>query len=176
MAEIKSTMDLVMEKVGKMKITAEEREKFKREEVQDQAQRLFHRYFVQEEQKDLRSLKMQLQDVKEEIKEVLKELLISAYSLKDPSVRIIEGLKILAGEREGRVIEALEELASSYQREKEEKLQQLEKEYREELARRGISGTAVEVNLSAHPHWADFIGQLNKKYEGKKREILDKLR
>jgi hypothetical protein len=174
MAEIKSTLELVMEKVGNIKITPEDRKKFKREEIEARAQRLFNRYFIQGDQKDLSALKKELKGAQEEVKEILNELLISSYSFETPSRTMLQGLESLQGKRGDETIKALRELTSSYQGEREEQLQKMGEELREALASRGISGTAVEPNPIANPRWTDFIDQLNRKYEDKKRDLINK--
>ena len=174
MAGIKSTMDLVMEKVGKMEITPEEKERFRREEVQDQAQRILNRYLVQGGQKDVSALKRELKGQRAEVKGALAEMLISTYSLEDPSSAILECLETLQGERGKEIVNALRELTLSYQREREEEFQEIQNEIREELVRKGISGTAVEPNPDSNPRWTDFLRQLNEKYEDRRQEILNK--
>ncbi|MBW2039678.1 MAG: hypothetical protein JRI46_08795 [Deltaproteobacteria bacterium] len=174
MAEIKSTVDLVMEKIGKLEITPEERERFRQEEVEDLAQRLLNRYFVQGDQKDLSTLKKELQGAREDVKKALTELLISTYSLEDPSTTILEGLEILLKGKGKDIVKALRELTSSYQKEREKGYQKMEKELREELARKGISGTAVEPNLDSSPGWADFTDRLDKEYRGRVKGIFTK--
>ncbi|UCC66271.1 MAG: hypothetical protein JSW32_05145 [Deltaproteobacteria bacterium] len=166
MSEIKSTMDLVMEKAGKLEITPEEREKFKKDEVKRLAQHLFNRYFLEEERKDLNALKKELDGQREGVKEALTELVISAYSVEESAVTLLNGLEILLGRRGKETVEALRELTTRYQKEREQGYQELEKELREELARKGISGPAVEPNLDANPRWTDFIDKLKGKYKG----------
>lgn len=175
MGEIKSTMDLVMEKAGKLEISPEEREQFKREEVKGLVQRLFNRYFIHGDQKDLSGLKKDLQEAREGVEEVLTELLISSYSFEAPSPTNLMGLDLVQGDRGREIAKALQELTSRYQRERDGELQRVKEGLRAALARRGISGSSVEPNPDSDPRWADFTEQLNKKYGEHKKEILDRL-
>lgn len=175
MPEIKSTMDLVMERVGKMEIDQEEREGFRRKEAEDLTQRLFNRYFVQADKKELSALKKELQGAKGEVKAALTEILIANYSPEDPSATSLAGLEIVQEGKGKEIVKALRELTSSYQKERDDELQGMEKGFREELSRKGISGSAVEPNPDSNPRWTDFIGRLNKKYGEQKKEMLNKL-
>jgi len=53
MAEIKSTMDLINEKVRGLKITSEEKKEFRKAKMKEVAQEFFHRYFVQDDTRNL---------------------------------------------------------------------------------------------------------------------------
>jgi len=175
MAEIKSTLDLVMEKISNIKITPEERKRFKREEIETLAQHLYNRYFIQDDPKGLSALKKELAKAGEEVKKILNELLIFSYSFDTPSRIMLQGLEILQEKRGKEIIKTLQELTSSYQGERAEGMQNMGKELQEELARKGISGTAVEPNPNANPRWTDFMDQLNRRYEEKKRNLINKL-
>jgi len=173
MGEIKSTLDLVNEKMGKLTISPEERERYRREKVKDAARILFNRYVIEGSQKNLQALKQALEGVENGVKQVLVNEIVSHFSFEDPSPVLLEVLEMVLGDRRHEIAGALRRLSESYQREKTKGVQEIADQLRAELARRAITGSAVKLNPNASPGWADFIGQLKKKYEDKKKRLLD---
>ena len=175
MAEIKSTIDLVMKKLGKLDISPEERARFKKEEVKDFAQRLLNRYFIQGDQKGFSTLTRELEGAREGVRDALVELLVSAYSFEDPSPTNLTGLMVVQEKKGREIAEVLQELTTRYRRERDEEWRSKEEDLRTELDRKGIAGSAVEPNPASDPRWGDFIEQLNRSYEERKKELLKTL-
>ena len=99
MAEIKSTLELAMERTRKMVISEEEREAIKRKEILQKVDGLFHRY---------REGHLPLNEVLREIdrmddktslsaKEILLRKWIDELSLNDEDERLIRGMELLKG-------------------------------------------------------------------------------
>jgi hypothetical protein len=178
LAEIKSTLDLAMEKTKKIAISKEEREEIKQKELLQNVNRLFHRY--REGRLHLNELLRETGKMDEKTRSMAKEILLSqwidALSLTDKEERLFEGIESLKERSVDEVKQKFNDLLFDYQEEKE-KIKQKEKARMEEvLGREGIHGSAVEPNIEGSQHLKEELSNLNHLYEVKLKEIKERLR
>ena len=170
MTEIKSTLDLVMEKLKDLKVTEEEKRQFKQQEEKERAQRLFHRFF-EGKARDWDFLKEEVAKLSEAAKEELLRMISEGLPLEDGlSERYTKGLEVLFGEE---VRKGVQQLLEAYQKRRDDRIVQFKKELREALARRGIKGTAVDPNPKLHPRWREGMEELQQEFRA---ELLDLLK
>ena len=178
MGEIKSTLELAMERTKRFAVSEKEKEEIKQKEVLQKATSLFHRY---------REGHISLDDILKEIERMdtktattVKEYLLShwidALALDEDNERILKGVESL---KEGSIAEAKQKfrhLLLQYQGEKEKVKEKVGDQFRETLKEDGIWGSAVEPNLEGSELWKKEDGTLNQFYRTKLEEIKEQLR
>jgi hypothetical protein len=173
MGEIKSTLEIAMEKAKALEISSEDKRRFKQEEILTKARDLSQRYI----ERPNRSKR--LTDVIEEIgedanllREALVETFLGALDLSRPSERIWEGLEEMGLKDPGSFRETLTRIAKEAELALGQEKEKAKKTIRESLAGSGISGTAIEPHVEDSPLLKDSMKRLDEKVSGK----LGKLR
>jgi hypothetical protein len=152
MAEIKSTLDLVMERTKNLRFNDEEKQHLRTETIQKRVNGLVQRYLDQilsaeQVQRAVRELRDELQL---EDSEVLRQAFVDKIDLATLEGPLPGLLKILFGCDTA----VLENLATSYRTERESLSQQHLQLVKANLEQRyGIAGTAVLPNLNADAEW-----------------------
>lgn len=172
MGEIKSTWELVMEKLKEMEITEKDRQQFRKEEERERAKRLFFPYF-EGDARDWEGFKGQVRELGEEGIEALMELLSENLSPeKGLPERYRKGIEALFGPKGLQEIEALLE-GFRQRRQKEEEV--LKGELLRAFERKGLKGNAIDPNPRLHPRWGIVIEELEASFRKQIREVLGKL-
>ncbi|MDY6910629.1 MAG: hypothetical protein SWC40_11940 [Thermodesulfobacteriota bacterium] len=155
MAEIKSTLDLVMEKTRDLVLSREEREAMEREEQMKKVPAAVQRYM--DGATGLERLLEELDDfpehLKPEIRCVAKRCLLDALVPGEEGVRSGDALDALAEDREEPWREQLARLFEDYERSRREILPRIRAEHLEALAAEGIRGDAVVVRPERSSQW-----------------------
>ena len=178
MAEIKSTLELAMERTKKMDISEKEREEIKQKEILQKVTGLFHRY--KESHLPLNEILKEIERMDEKIgKRVKKGLLaqwINALSLNDEDENLLKGIESLKQRELDDARKKLNHLFSQYRRKKEKVKQELKAQLAEALRREGIDGSAVEPNIEVSELWKKECEKLDHLYKTKMEEIKEQLR
>ena len=129
MGEIKSTLELAMERTKHFTISEQEKEEMKQKEVLQKATSLFHRY--REGHLSLNEILKGVERMEGRTATTVKEYLLShwidALSLDDDDERILKGVETLKGRSIDEVKQRFHHLLSQYLGEKE-KLKELQSE------------------------------------------------
>ena len=178
MGEIKSTLELAMEKTKKFAISEKEREEMKQEEVLQKAASLFHRY--REGLLSLHEILRQIDRMEKERATTVKELLLSqwidALSLDDDEQKIFKGIELLEQRNIDEARQEFRSLLSRYQREKEKIKEKVRLQLIERLRKEGIYGSAVEPKFEGNELWDKENEKLDHAYRIKLEEIKKELR
>jgi hypothetical protein len=178
MAEIKSTLELAMERTKKIGISEKEREDIKQKEIGQKVNALSHRYM--EGHLPLNEILREMEKMDKKTQTIVKEALISqwidALSLKDEDERLLKGIESLKHRSADRLKEKHHQLLSQYQREKEKVKEKVRVQLTEALKREGIYGGAVELNIEASPLWKKEGENLEHLHGSKLEEIKEALR
>lgn len=178
MAEIKSTLELAMEKTKKIAISEEEREEIKRKEIMQKAAGLFHRYM--EGHIPFNEILKEIERMEEKTGSIVKGFLltqwINALSLNDEEERFIKGIESFKNRGINEVIQKLRHLLSQYRTEKEKVKQEVKVQSIEALRRKGIYGSAVEPNIEVDQLWEKELGKLDHFYGERLKEIKEQLK
>ena len=163
MAEIKSTLDLVLEKTRDLTLTGKEKRNLEREELDKKVQRIVNRYLdnffpltrLREEVEGMDSKEADLPY------RLLTKHLVGHFSLDTDNSAIVSALSEIVGLD----TTPLTTLQREYQGEKEE----AERSYTEEallaLKKKGVSGSAVVPNLNRIPERNQFLKGLSQRYQ-----------
>jgi hypothetical protein len=178
MGEIKSTLELAMEKTKRFAVSEKEREEIKQKEILQKATSLFHRY--REGHLLLNDILKEIERMERKTATTVKEYLLShwidAVSLDDDNEIILKGVESL---KEGSIAEAKQKfrhLLSQYQGEKEKVKEKVGDQLMEALKKDGIWGSAVEPKLEGSELWKKENENLGKSYKLKLEEIKQQLR
>lgn len=146
MAEIKSTLDLIMEKTKNLSITAEEKENFRRKELTKKIRALLQGYLNQEINLD--TLKGLLKKEEPEgllsLKEVVKEELLDRLQPDVDHQRLFALMDKILGVNHKITDKMITTFHAEVSAKKEGKIESL----KSDLAKAGISGSAVTPNVN----------------------------
>jgi hypothetical protein len=169
MAEIKSTIDIIMEKAKKLTVTEKEKLAFKRKELEGKIRGLVQKYldsFI-----DLDRLKVEIAPVQREGEEMVRELIevdvLGRIQLGQDNEPLLDMLSKTIGMNIGPIRELLNQFEKRMDREKESREKMLE----EELRKTGISGSAVIPNLNGDEEWLRTASELNQLFREKMKEL-----
>jgi ElaB/YqjD/DUF883 family membrane-anchored ribosome-binding protein len=177
-AEIKSTLELAMERTKKITISKEERDEIKQKESLQKVNGLFHRY--REGLLSLNEILREIERMDQKTRTMTKEILLSqwidALSLNEEDEKLLEGIEALKGQEMDEVRAKLHHLLSQYQREKDRVKEEVTGRSTEALRKDGISGSAVEPKIEGSKLWKKEMEKLDRSYQIKLDEIKEQLR
>jgi hypothetical protein len=178
MGEIKSTLELAMERTKHFAISEKEKEEVKQKEVLQKATSLFHRY--REGHLSSNEVLKEIEKMERRTATTVKEYLLShwidALSLDDDGERILKGVESLKERSIAEVKQRFHHLLSQYQREKEKVKEKTGVQLIEALKKDGIGGSAVEPKLEGSELWKKENENLDQSYRMKLEEIKQQLR
>ena len=174
MGEIKSTLDLVLEKTKNLTLSSEEKETQKQKEIENRIKGMVQKY-----QDGILSKNQLITDY---------ELLKKDYTIPQNNSLIVEITKRIEPDQDNQpLIELLQECCTIETEAIETIIENFRKEYvtasqnrierlRENLAQRyNISGSAVLPNLDADEQWRQEIRELRAGYEDQLNRVKDNL-
>jgi hypothetical protein len=169
MGEIKSTLDIIMEKAKKLTVTEKEKVAFKRKEFEGKIRGLVQKYldsFI-----DLDRLKVEIAPLQREGEEMVRELIeedvLGRIQLGQDNDPLLDMVSKTISMNTDPIRELLNQFEKRMDREKESREKMLEEELRE----RGISGSAVIPNLNGDEKWLRTVSELNQLFKEKMREL-----
>jgi hypothetical protein len=178
MGEIKSTLELAMERTKKFAISEKEKEEIKQKEILQKVTSLFHRYGdghlpLNEILKEIKKMEKRKATI---VKESLLSQWIDALSLDDDNERILRGIESFKQRNIVEIKEKFHNVLSQYQGEKERGKEELRVQCIEALRKEGIYGSAVEPKIEGSELWKKENEKLNQSYRKKLEEIKQQLR
>ena len=173
MGEIKSTLELALERTRKLAITQEEREEIKRQELLKKATGLSHRYVEGHVplQEVLREIERMADQEKSKVKKLLLSQWMEALSLESNHERLFDGIESFGGMNVSDLRKKFQLLVSEYQMERKKAGQDIERQAIEDLRTEDISGTAVVPRLEGDPKWKECTQALNASFHKRVKEI-----
>lgn len=178
MGEIKSTLELAMDRTKHLAVSEKEKKEMKQKEVLQKASGLFHRY--REERLSLNDVLKEVERMEGKTAITVKAYLLShwidALSLDDDNERILKGVESLKEKSVAEVRQRFDRLLSQYQREKDEAKEKTGVQLVEALKKGGIWGSAVEPKVEGSGLWKKEIENLDRSYLIKLDEIKEQLR
>jgi len=176
--EIKSSLELALERTKKISISEEEREKIKQKETLRKVNGFFHLY--REGRLPLNEILKDIERMDEKTRALSKEILLSqwidALSFSEEDERLLRGIEALKGRGIDDERAKLHQLLSQYQREKDRVKEEVTVRSTEAFRREGISGSAVEPKLEGSEIWKEESEKLEHSYRIKLEEIKQQLR
>ena len=178
MGEIKSSIELAMERTKKFAISEKEKEEIKQKEVLQKATSFFHRY--REGHLPLNNILKEIEKMEKKTAITVKKLLLSqwidALSLENEDERIFKGIESLKGRSIDEVKQKFHSLLSQYLSEKEKVKEKVKVQFTEALRKEGIYGNALEPQIEGGELWKKENEKLDHSYKIKLEEIKQQLR
>jgi hypothetical protein len=173
MAEIKSTLDIIMEKAKRFSATEEEKQGFRRQELEGKIKGLVQKTIdgiLDSERFQVEVTALQAKD-KDLVDQVLKEELVTRLEVERNSQELLKMLEYVAGGAKAAVKKTLADFEAKTAKQKDSRRKIL----LETLKKKGISGSAVLPNLEADPEWARLKSEMKRRLQEEIRERLKSL-
>jgi hypothetical protein len=178
MGEIKSTLELAMERTKRLAVSEKEKDEIRQKEVLRKATSLFHRY--REGHLSLNDILKEIERMEGKTATTVKEYLLSHWidtlSLGDDNERILKGVESLKEGSIAEVKQRFDRLLSQYQKEKERVKEKAGVQLVETLKKDGVWGSAVEPKFEGSELWKKENENLDRSYLIKLDEIKEQLR
>jgi len=170
MSEIKSTLDIIMEKAKKFSVTEEEKQGFKRQELEGKVKGLVQKTIdgildFERFQVELAALQAKDKDL---VDPILKDEIVGRLEVGANSETLLKLLEYAAGPASPAVRGVLGDFEKKADKQKESHRNALLDEFK----RKGVSGSAVLPNLDADPEWLRMRSDLRRQLQEEIRERL----
>lgn len=172
MAEIRSTLDIIMEKAKKFSVTEEEKQGFKRRELEGKIKGLVQRTLdgiLDSERFQVELAALQAKD-KDLVDPILKEELVGRLDVEANSETLLKMLKKTAGPAWSAVGKVLADFEKKDEKQKESRRKALLDGFK----KKGISGSAILPNLDADAEWVRMRSELRRQLQEKIRKVVEK--
>ena len=166
MAEIKSAVELAMEKTKGLQLSREEKEKLKEEELHSRAQGLVNRFLeidfhLKEVEKDLAKYDP---GQREHLEKLMLHYLCEAIMLDRDNDLIFQGIEAFE-KKSKNTIKKIRELIEDYRQRQEKEYKQAEKVLLKKWERQGISGSAVQPKIEGSQEWQDAVDKFKQPFD-----------
>jgi hypothetical protein len=159
MSEIKSTLDLVMEKTRHLTLSQEEKEAQKRIEVKNRLKGLLQKH--QDNLLKKENLKKELDNLKIayelNVDEMLADLLLNSIKLGRDNTLFLELLSEIFGSNLSGLETIFQNFKAAVKSATEERVEQIKTDLSQ---KRFISGSAVVPNLESDKEWLSMLGHI----------------
>lgn len=174
MAEIKSTLDIIMEKTKGMTMTDEEKREFKRKEMAGKVKGLFQKFL--DNIIDLDRFKIEAAAVGEGHEDLLSRVCmqetIERIEPEGDNEPILEILESTTGMDTGPIRKTLKDFERNLENERAAHEQAILKR----LEKNGISGSAIIPNLNADSQWRDYVSNLKQTFRNEVESLFMRCR
>ena len=177
MAEIKSAIELAMERTKGLRLSQKEMKKLKEEEIQSKAHGLVNRYL--EVDFHLREVERELDRFDSAERQYLEKLFIQylaeAIDLDRDNDLIFQGFESFRVGSKGS-IQKMKDLIQSYQEEKDREYSKIEKDLLSKFERLRISGSAVQPKVEGSPEWEEALSKFKPAFEEDLQSLKEKIK
>jgi len=161
--EIKSTLEIIMEKTKDLTLTEEEKKEFKQKDMAGKIRGIIQKFL--DGILDLNRFKMEIAALEEDNQDMVTRLVIDEslqkISPEDDNTLVLQILDT----REGIDTASIKEILTGFKERLSEEKAVYEKGLMKSLKNKEISGSAVIPNINADPHWIDNISEIKKAFE-----------
>jgi len=170
MAEIKSTLDNIMEKAKKFSVTEEEKQDYKRQQLEGKIKGLVQKALdgILDSERFLVELAALQAKERDLVDQILKDEVVARIEVEVNSEALLEILENTAGSERTAVKKTLADFAMKTAKQKDSRRKAL----LESFKKMGISGSAVVPNVDADPEWARFRLEMRRQMQEEIRKIL----
>ncbi len=177
MGEIKSAVELAMEKTKDFHLSREEMNKLKAEEMQSKARGLVNRFLevdfhLKEVEKELSKFSP---EERGQIEKLMKEYLAEAIQLEGENDLVFQGIAAFRQDSQS-LKRQIQQVVKDYQAQKEKAYAQSEKILLAKWKKQGISGSAVQAKVEGSPEWENALSGFKPAFEEKLRALKEKLK
>ena len=170
MAEIKSTLDITMEKAKKFSVTEEEKQGFRRQELEGKIKGLVQKTLdgiLDSERFQVEVVALQAKE-KEQVDRILKDEVVARLEVEANSEELLKILEHTAGAEKAAAKKTLADFEMKTAKQKDSR----RKELLESFKKKGISGSAVLPNLDADPEWLRVKSEMRRQLQEEIRKAI----
>ncbi len=177
MAEIKSAIELAMERTKGLHLSREEKGKLKEEEIQAKARALVNRYLeIDFHLREIeRELGKQEPPQREQVESLFVRYLCEAIDLTRDNDLIFEGMEFFRKGNETSLQE-MKALIRDFRERKAKAYEEAEKDLVAKLERVGVSGSAVQPKTEGSPEWEEALAKFKPKFEKDLAALKDSIK
>ena len=165
MGEIRSTLDIIMEKTKGLTMSEEERRAFKEQEMEGKVKGLIQKFL--DGGLDMVKLKMEMTVLAETNEDMVRMMIrkesIPRIEIGENNAPILGILEETTGLDTVPIRTALKDFEGKLEQEKGVR----EKELIKSLNKKGLSGSAVLPNLEADPEWGQRVSKMRNEFQKK---------
>jgi len=166
MAEIKSAVELAMERTKGLRLSHEELDKLKEEEIQNRARKLVNKYL--EIDFHLREVERELERLdppqRRHLEKLFLQYLSESIDLDRDNDLIFQGIETFrAGNKPS--IQKMKALIQKYRERKIREYGEADKDLLAKLERLGIRGSAVQPKVEGSQEWEEALGKFKPAFE-----------
>lgn len=175
MAEIRSTIDLVMERTKGMTPSAQELEEARAREWEKKARG----YLIRLAEGQIRTgdMNLILEDVppedRPELKQALVRVMVWNFDLEDDNEPVLIGLGVLAGDKLGSFIAEARALFKDFVQEKQGLDRGAAGHVLGELSAKGITGPALKPKFESDPQYTESLARMKEHYRLRLSKLQD---
>jgi hypothetical protein len=175
MGEIKSTIDLVMERTKGLKFDEEDRHRLEVEKADRTAHALVVRYLQGD--LTLAEISRERDSTAPFLREATLRFLVGEglHLGREEFSRGFEALETWKGKESRGVIVRLQDLSLQFGHALQKRKRKVKADLWDELAKMGVQGSAVEPNVEGSAKWHEVVEKLARDFEPKLKEIKDAL-
>jgi hypothetical protein len=163
MGEIRSTLDIIMEKTKGLTMSEKEKKAFKEQEMEGKVRGVIQKFL--DEIFNMDQLKAEVAGLVEKggdmVKRLIREESVSRIKLEGDNEALLRVLEEFTGSD----VESLRQVLKEFHRRLEREKEAREKELRKELEKQGISGSAVLPNIYADPEWSRYVSEIKEEFQ-----------
>lgn len=177
MAEIKSSIEIAMEKTKGLILSRAEMQKIKDEELRAKAQSLVHRFL--EVDFHMREVEKELAKLEAEQKKILEKLiwqqLIETMDLDRDNALILQGITLLRPESSP-LIKEIKSFLAEYEEKKNNVFQETNTIILQALGKKGISGSAILPKVTESKEWAEALAKIKLPLQKRLQKFQEELK
>lgn len=174
MAEIKSTMEIIMEKLSKIGISEKDKQEIMRREAEDLAKRLMIQYM---EERSISCILDELDSKEAEKREMVRDSLIEeCIRTLSPYNRHNKDILALLEKLTGKGVGPIKDMISSIEEELNKERAKIRQKIIQALESRGISGSAVVPNVEADREWKEKVEEAKDKIHSDVNNLISQLK
>ena len=163
MAEIRSTLDIIMEKAKQVDVTEEDRIAFKKQELEGKIHGFLQKFqdqIISEDRlmEELKAIGMQEDQM---VREIFMEDCLSRFDPEADNAALLDLMKKTTGLDVAPFLEIIRNFQDQMDQERDRSLTA----YTERLRKKGVSGSAVLPNLEADPSWVSKKAEMKRGFQ-----------
>ena len=163
MAEIKSTLEIIMEKTKGLTMTDEEKRELKRKEMMGLFRGLLQKFV--DGLMDLQDIKRESEALGRGYEDMLREIIIREVAERIQPEGDNEPLLEVLEKMTGMDIGPIRDFLTDYERKLQKEMVAREESLMKRLKKNGISGSAIIPNLEADLQWRDYVFNLKEAFQ-----------
>ena len=170
MAEIKSTIDLIMERTKGLTLSPEEKERLEEEKRVRGAQTLVQRYLRGELSPE--ELSRKRDEITSNAQKAMMKALVEGIRLgREEFNRAMGALERWGGKGNRVQLQRIRDLAHPFGQALQKRRRKVKAELWEDLARKGVQGSAVEPNVEGSDKWDETIEAVAQEFDPRLRQL-----